>query len=125
MGEVGWDNDEFEQSIKNMSDDKEVSRRSHEDKLDRAGIWQGSSSPPRRLLFSPSATQVSCPRPSILTRLGDSPDIRDRLSIDLNKLPPVSTSTPVPLDQLLLDKTYTRRPDDITWVEAGSLGLKD
>jgi hypothetical protein len=64
--------------------------------------WRGqdSSSPPRRLVFSPSATQVSCPRLSILDRLGDPPDITDRLSIVLNGLPPVSTPTPVPEDSL-------------------------
>jgi hypothetical protein len=51
-------------------------------------------------VFSPSATQVSCPRPSILDRLGDPPDITDHLSIALNGLPPVSTPTPVPEDTL-------------------------
>jgi hypothetical protein len=83
-----------------MSHDEEAPCRSHEDKLERAGIWQESDSPPRRLVFSPIATQVSCPRPSILDRLGDPPDITDHLSIVLNRLPPVSTPTPVPEDSL-------------------------
>jgi hypothetical protein len=100
MGKVGWEIYEFEHSTEDMSDDEEAPSRSHEDKLDRAGIWQDSSSPPRRLVFSPSATQVSCPRPSILARLGDPPDIIDRLSIVLNELPPVSTPTSVPEDSL-------------------------
>jgi hypothetical protein len=38
MGEVGWENDEFEHSTEDMSDDKEAPSRSQEDKLDRAGI---------------------------------------------------------------------------------------
>jgi hypothetical protein len=125
MGEVGWDNDEFKYNTKDMSDDEEAPGRIHEDKLDKAGIWQDSSSPPRRLVFSPSATQVLCPRPSIVARLGDPPDITDRLSIILNKLPPVSTPTPVPLDQLLLDEAYTRGPDDFTWVESDTLDFSD
>jgi hypothetical protein len=121
MGEVGWDDDKWEHSTEDMSDAEEVPSRSHEDQLDRAGIWQDSSSPPRRLVFSPSATQVSCPRPSILTRLGDPPEITNRLSVVMDKLPPVSTPTPkrlvtrppiqgttsiMKLDQQLLDVVY-------------------
>jgi hypothetical protein len=79
FGEVGWDNNEFENNTEDMSDDEEAPNKSHEDKLEKAGMWQDSRSPPRRLVFSPRATQVSCPRPSILGRLGKPLDITDRL----------------------------------------------
>jgi hypothetical protein len=81
MGEDGWEDDKWDHSTKNMSDNVEAPSKSHEDQLDRARIWQGSSSPPRWLVLSPIAPQVSCHRPSVLTRLGGPPNITDRLSV--------------------------------------------
>jgi hypothetical protein len=118
MGEDGWEDNKWEHSTEDMSDDKEAPSRSHEDQLDRAEIWQDSSSPPRRLVFSHSATQVSCPRPSILTRLRALPNITDRLSVVLDRLTPVIAPTPIQgttsimqLDQQLLDAV--RGKDDV------------
>jgi hypothetical protein len=88
------------------------------DQLDKAGIWQDSSSPPRRLVLSPSVPQVSSPRPSALTRLGDPPNILERLSAVLHRHtpvispisshmvaePPIQVTTSImELDQQLLD----------------------
>jgi hypothetical protein len=76
FGEECWENKEFENSTPNISDDEEAPSRRHEDKLEKAGMWLDSSSPPGRLVFSPRVT-VPCPRPSILGRLGDPPNITD------------------------------------------------
>jgi hypothetical protein len=94
IGEDGWDDAKWDHSTDDMIDDEEAPSRSHVDQLDKAGIWQDSSSPPRRPVLSPSAPQVSSPRPSVLTRLGDPPNILERLSVVLDRHSPVNAPTP-------------------------------
>jgi hypothetical protein len=86
-------------------------------------MWLDNCSPPRRLVFSPRATKVLGPRPYILGRLGAPSDITDHLSIVLDWMPPVSTLTPVHLDQRLLDEASTREHGNFMWVNEDSLGL--
>jgi hypothetical protein len=93
MGEEGWDDPKWDHNTDDMSDDEEAPSRSHVDQQDKAGILQDSSSPPRRLLLSPSTPQVSSPRPSVLTRLGDPPNILKRLTVVLDRHTPVDSPT--------------------------------
>jgi hypothetical protein len=92
-GEEGWDDPKWDHSTDDMSNDEEAPSRSHVDQVDKAGIWQDSSSPPRRLVLIPSAPQVSSPRPSVLTRLGNPPNILERLSVVLDRHTPVDSPT--------------------------------